>query len=215
MRTALQGCLRDAFAHSQALRRRDSYRELADGFPVLWFGKLDAWLKKSNRPRIMTVGVNPGPSTFAPPAPTDVAAPWWGALREDSAPSLEDYSKALSTYWDTRTTRPKDRSWFGSYDPILRALGVTDPLSTARVIHTDVFSPIATKVTWRDLDDHREFRDSLREFGIPLWLRLVCVLRPDVVVISVNKAQWREVESLLEGVRSLGSDIDARGAESR
>lgn len=188
----LQSLLDDAYAHHAQLGAAfGPDRAAALGAntpaPVLWFGDLQQWYAQQGGPRVITAGVNPGPLTFAPPNPAP-GAPWWQGI--DS--NLPTYAQCLANYVQTWLARPRDRNWFGAYAPVLGAFGASFDAPAARpVLHTDIFSPIATKLRWSKLEPAE--RAQLEAVGIQLWLRLLALLQPDVVVLSLNQAQWLQI----------------------
>ena len=92
------------------------------------------------------------------------------------------YINALSSYFETEPYS----SWFGTFEPLLNGLGSSfykKSNASARALHTDLCSPVATAPTWSGLDEAN--RKSLEADGIPLWHKLLEKLQPQVVLLSV------------------------------
>lgn len=188
----LQDLIHRAYAHEAEVRRACPSALTDDPHPVLWFGDVANWLNQPPERRILTAGVNPGPGTFLRPANGEV---WWAGV----GPELQSYTQAMANYMGTLHTRSADRAWFGSYSPVLRAFRSAyqpHPVDLpARAIHTDICSPLVTKSAWSAKDG--PYRHELAEVGVPLWLDLLQILKPTVVVLSINKQQWGIVSNAL------------------
>jgi hypothetical protein len=166
--------------------------------PILFFGDLQSYWWSPRR--VITVGLNPSNQEFPADDP-------WGRFPggETLAPDkLDDearsaYLKELAGYFETHPYR----KWFDrSFERLLRGLDAsyyTDGASVA--LHTDIASPIATAPTWNSLEP---WQRELHRAGADLWRRLVDLLAPDLIVLSVARphlaavsglalAQWEEL----------------------
>lgn len=183
----IQNLIDASFAHRQAMTDRWTDAVVPGHPPVLWFGDLARWLAQPRADRVLTAGVNPGPLTFAASP-----APWWQGI----AAPLEAYNRATARYMSTLEQRSDDRNWFGSYAPVLTALGSSFTGTPARLaLHTDICSPLVTVEAWSKVNE--ETQDQLQAFGLRIWVELVQMLRPSVVIVSVNARQWERVEHAL------------------
>ena len=142
--------------------------------PILFFGNLEAY--QASPLRVLTVGLNPSLQEFPCVQPFRRFPTLEG--ERDPEPSL--YLDAISAYFDTRPYS----AWFDTFKPLLEGMEASfygDGTSTA--LHTDLCSPVATKPTWRKLDEAA--RKILESDGRPLWHMLLEALRPHIVALSV------------------------------
>jgi hypothetical protein len=144
--------------------------------PILYFGDTSAY--QEAQLKVVTVGLNPSLGEF--PA----ESPWLRfprAAHDGTRPSPAAYLESLDEYF-----RVAVYSWFErGFGPILRGLGAT--YADGAAIHTDIASPVATNPTWSGLKK----RKALLPDGARLWRRLVDLLAPDVVVVSVARDHLR------------------------
>ncbi|HQP38482.1 MAG TPA: hypothetical protein PLI95_25030 [Polyangiaceae bacterium] len=188
----LETLIKDAWGYASSIGATHKGLVQAPSFPVLWFGDLERWFKKPRAKRILTSGVNPGPKTFCK---CEEGPNWWGKLTHKSPPELGEYSEALARYMEFLSERPDDFKWFKSYNPLLEAFGTSFSSGRDSAIHTDIFSPLATVEPWSRLS--RDQQKTLSEQGLALWTRLIRILQPSVVVLSVRNDQWKTIESSL------------------
>lgn len=171
--------------------------------PILWFGDSAAFL---NSPvRIVTVGLNPSRVEF-PDSDRFLRFP---AVREVTPrPETEvqriAYVRALDSYFGAAPYR----RWFDQgFERVLNGLSASyyegQPNSA---LHTDLFSPLATDPTWSRLAN--EDRERLARGGLPLWHKLIRVLEPHVIIVSIarrhldqilfpRRGPWRVVHTLV------------------
>ena len=168
--------------------------------PILFFGDREQYF--ASPLKVVTVGLNPSRKEFPVgdrfarfPASRDV---YPGILEVDE---YSAYLTALSDYF--RVSPYTD--WFdGSFKEILQGMEASfydGAKNTA--LHTDLCSSLATDPTWRRLDPSG--RAALEDEGVPLWHQLVQVLDPDVILVSVARAnvdqgirlhrlrEWRDI----------------------
>ena len=83
--------------------------------------------------------------------------------------------------------------WFGCYEPILNGLDSSyyENEYPHRVLHTDICSPLATDITWSRLEDIPQKR--LAYDGIRIWHKLVEILTPDIILISVARRHLEKI----------------------
>jgi hypothetical protein len=153
--------------------------------PILYFGDTVAY---GSAPfKVVTVGLNPSLEEF--PA----GDPWQRfpcAAPNGSRPTVDSYLQSLDEYF-----RRDAWGWFDKgFGRILRGLGTT--YISGAAIHTDIASLVATQPIWSKLKRRQK---ALLPYGATLWRKLVNVLAPDLVLISVAQ----------EHVNHLG-DVDWR-----
>ena len=61
-----------------------------------------------------------------------------------------------------------------------------------KAIHTDICTPLATSPTWNKCP--REMRNELSNKGAIIWNRLISLLKPHLVLISVNQKHLDKIE---------------------
>ena len=154
--------------------------------PILFFGDLEAY---SVSPiRMVTVGSNPSSAEF----PEDSPFRRFPGCAGITAAKEARYLRGLCSYFHDAAD-PYHR-WFCSYDAALRGAKASyypdKKLSTA--LHTDFGSPVATKQAWSRLGVAE--RRSLQVRGGPLWHRLLEILKPQIVLLSVKRKDREYIE---------------------
>lgn len=82
--------------------------------------------------------------------------------------------------------------WFSSFEALLGGLYASYyPRAENTALHTDLCSPLATDPKWSRLGS--KTTKILMDQGVPLWHRLVEVLAPDVVLISVARKHLQRI----------------------
>ena len=160
--------------------------------PILFFGNYERYV--ASKIKVITVGLNPSKVEFS-------------KQRFDTGPNIRyDNDAFINTLSNYFSNNPYCR-WFNNFEKILQHLGCTyydkDYPKTCSpvpqwwqrksniVLHTDVCSPIATDPTWSKLS--KSTKENLLSDGNPLWKKLVSYLNPDIILISVGKAQRSKV----------------------
>ncbi len=185
-----------------------------DSIPIAYFGDLHGYMSSSKR--VITVGLNPSDREFE----KDRFGPEVKAsLRADT---LE---RALSNYF---AFQPYTR-WFNlSFETLLQPLGCSfyglnypgkappwwRPQRNV-ALHTDLCSPLATRLKWSNRDLPDAVKDDLRKWGVPFWKKLVAALKPSMILISVRKAhrndlgdlKWRVFNPFSDGLSKHGLEI--------
>jgi len=158
--------------------------------PILFFGNLIKYLESDVK--IITVGLNPSHNEFPPASPF---SRFLGAEKLDLTSKLSEqevfsYLSALNLYFHFNPYR----KWFGSFEPILNGLNASyyPENETNTVLHTDLCSPFATDITWSKLNVR--YRNVLRLPGIRIWHKLVELLEPNLVLISVSERYLRTIK---------------------
>ena len=167
-----------AFGRAAALPSR-----VSPAVPVLFFGDLAAY--RSSPLRVLTVGLNPSRREF----PAEAPFRRFPRAAGDTGNEPDRYLEALSAYSRTDPYR----LWFSAWEPLLNGAASSyyaGQPSTA--LHTDICSPVATDPTWSHLDGAA--RATLQADGGPLWHRLLAVLRPQVVALSVARRHLSRIE---------------------
>jgi hypothetical protein len=139
--------------------------------------------------RVITVGLNPSREEFPS------SDPWRrfpeGSQIDSATPDMAPYLESLNRYFNS--DREPYMRWFGmAFGALLRGLDAGYGGSLANTaLHTDLCSPLATDPTWSGLS--RTEQHSLRD-GYPLWHKLVDILEPHVIVMSVAERHLQHVK---------------------
>ena len=167
-----------AFGRAAALPSR-----VSPAVPVLFFGDLAAY--RSSPLRVLTVGLNPSLHEF----PAEAPFRRFPRAAGDMGNEPDRYLEALSAYFRTDPYR----LWFSAGEPLLNGAESSyyaGQPSTA--LHTDICSPVATDPTWSRLGGAAWA--TLEADGGRLWHRLLAVLRPQVVALSVACRHLSRIE---------------------
>ena len=168
--------VREARAHYKANAGNHSVLESAA--PVLFFGDLPKY--QESKPRIATAALNPSRKEFPRANPF---------LRfRDTRPKDDDnsYVESLVKYFQTCPYK----SWFANYEQALLGMGASYYGGDGGVaIHTDIASVLPTHPTWSKLCSPTQ--EILSKRGVSLWRRLVELIRPDILLLSIAP-QWTE-----------------------
>ena len=151
------------------------------GFPILWFGDIDTYLKTPKDKRAITVGVNPsgnelsfnksGKSIHFPPLTI-----------EHTDIDIENYILALNNYFNN-----KPLAWFD--------IGMEDKpykYKEGNVIHIDCCSTVATRPSWTGLCN--PVKSLLKKQNEPIFEGLLELLEPSEVYIASNKAELEYIK---------------------
>lgn len=148
--------------------------------PILYFGDSAAYARSPLK--VVTVALNPSHHEF-PESDRFARFPLARQINHFvmDEPDQTNYRAALDAYFREKPYR----RWFGWFEEVLVGMGSSyyDGQSSM-ALHTDLCSPLATNPTWSRLGTRRETLDAA---GIALWHRLVDVLAPDIIVISVAR----------------------------
>ena len=162
--------------------------------PILWFGDSAAF--SDSAVRIVTVGLNPSRAEF-PASDRLFRFPTARLLTGPPSTTIERaaYVSALNSYFRSEPYR----QWFDQgFERVLNGLSASYYAGFPNTaLHTDLLSPLATDPTWGSLV--KGDRASLLRDGPALWHKLVRVLQPDVLVVSVARAHLDRI-----GFRRLG-----------
>ena len=152
--------------------------------PILFFGDLDAY--RISPLRMLTVGLNPSLHEFPAAEPFRRFPLAGDSLDREPVRYLD----AMSAYFRTDPYR----SWFGAFEPLLNGAGSSyySGMAPSTALHTDICSPVASNPTWSRLGSVD--RAALEADGSPLWHRLLKVLRPQIVMLSVAKEYLRRID---------------------
>lgn len=145
--------------------------------PILFFGDYEKY--ETSPLRILTVGLNPSLHEF----PNKDPFRRFSLLEDEHARKPDHYVVSISRYFhDDPYTK-----WFDSLEPLLKGACASyyPDKAPSTALHSDICSPVATNPTWRDVPE--EQRKELEVDGSKLWRKLVDVLRPQIVVISVAR----------------------------
>jgi len=165
-----------------------------EGGPLLWNG--DRRVYEASRRRVVTVGVNPGPSVFPEDDP-------WGRC-----PGLSVGRGDVDGYESVLNGMELDR-WFSGWCRVLDPLGVMfggGPQGST--LHLDL-SPVPTRVVVSKCP--KIVDEDLMRHGMPLLAAAVDVLRPQVVVVSVSTPRWEALKDSVGIVEEERWDFPRRG----
>lgn len=168
------------------VRNNEEINKYAVGYPILWFGNLQAY--KASPLRILTVGINPSEDEF--PNNTFRRFPAWNEL------SVENYFKGLNEYFNVEAY-----NWFTqlsnsiSFDEIWNCSYITDQRQNT-ALHVDFCTPIATNPTWSN-GLPANVQSYLQEIQIDYFQRLLAFLNPDIVFIGSKQCEsWQTLNVL-------------------
>jgi hypothetical protein len=94
------------------------------------------------------------------------------------------YLNSLNTYFDNE---PYD--WFNNFEPILNAMNTSFYAGHQNIaLHTDLCSPLATTATWSEYEKTtpRILVNDILKKGCELWHKLVEILQPNVILVSIR-----------------------------
>jgi hypothetical protein len=175
-----------------------SYKESLDvkkykikdpSIPIMYFGDYEAYLQSPLK--IITVGLNPSHEEF--PSKNQFKR-FRGVENLYSKEKLipEDTSKylnSLNTYF-----RNQNYDWFDKFEPILNPMNASFYTGQSNtVLHTDFCSPLATNKGWskNEKTTNSYLVKSLLRKGSEYWHRLVNILKPDVILVSIRNEYKR------------------------
>jgi hypothetical protein len=159
--------------------------------PILFFGNSSKY--QTSPRRIITVGKNPSHKEFPPDDPfqrfrggDDLIVEYFSA--HGAGDFFQRYLATLDRYFERHSIGNCSAysSWFGSFEALLGGVGCSFYSGGKNVsLHTDLFSPLATKPTWSKLQPTQ--RALLEPDGKALWHRLVQELSPHIVLVSLSE----------------------------
>lgn len=161
------------------------------GFPILWFGNLDAYLDKPKEQRALTIGVNPsGQELRRNRLGSYIHFP--DINTESDSIEVKDYIKALNGYFLIKPLK-----WFEKGMEI-----VPFKYGDGSLIHIDCCSTIATKPTWTGLCDY--MREHLKRENEIIFEKLLCNLMPSKIYIASNTMEKEYIEKRCREILNLG-----------
>lgn len=181
--------VRDVWRHYVGLQAAPFVVQPA--LPILFFG--DQAQYRRSAVRVVTAGLNPSLHEFpaAQPARRFMAAREL-CLERPAEIAVQPYLTALSEYFRCDPYR----RWFSCFEPLLNGLGASYyDQGDHRALNTDLCSPLATAPTWSGLSAAEQAQ--LIDAGFGFWERLIALLEPDVIVISVAETHRRRIEQRL------------------
>ena len=179
----------DAFKELDWLISQDPNQKLVyhRGIPILYFGNLQAYVQSSFK--VVTAALNPADSELRHEGiySTRHRFPSYNPILRE-----ETYLKALDSYFEEK---PYD--WFSlGFEPVLNGLGssyFSKKNFENRVLHTDIGSPVCTKILWSNKDFPKQTKERLVINGKKLWFDLIKELNPDLILISINEKLMEDV----------------------
>ena len=172
--------------------------------PIMYFGDYEAYIK--SKIKIITVGLNPSNIEFQKDSKSNLSYFRFPKWEND-----KDYIGALNNYFETGKSY---ENWFDmGYENVLNGLDASYYSKKQKqniVLHTDIFTPIATNPTWTKLSS--KTRNNLQNEGFEIWKRLIEILKPDIIISALskndctfielkNKAELIKIEYTMNGVQ--------------
>jgi hypothetical protein len=154
--------------------------------PIMYFGDYEAYLK--SKIKIITVGLNPSNIEFQKDSKSSLSYFRFPKWEND-----KDYIGALNNYFETGKSYEK---WFEmGFENVLNGLNASYYSKKEKqniVLHTDIFTPIATNPTWTKLSS--ETKNNLQNEGLGIWKRLTEILKPDIILTALKKNDCNYIE---------------------
>ena len=168
--------IRRSFEEYKSALRFTSECKRKPGFPILWFGDLEAYFRRDKNKRAVSIGVNPsGQELKRNNQGSFVRYPEF-CLNEGRI-DIEEYKVAMNSYF-----MHKQYNWF--------SIGmdcVPFNYSDGGLIHIDCCSSFATSPSWTGLC--QSVRDYLKKQYEPLFEELLKSLDPSKVYICSNSVE--------------------------
>lgn len=147
--------------------------------PIMYFGDYEAY--KKSKLKIITVGLNPSNIEFQKDSKSNLSFFRFPKWEKD-----KDFIGALNNYFETGKSYD---NWFDlGYENVLNGLDASYYTSKQKnniVLHTDIFSPIATNPTWTKISNAS--KTKLQNEGFEIWKRLVEILKPNIILSALSK----------------------------
>ena len=172
-----------------ALLQYNKYSDLdfivKPSLPILYFGDLNVYFNSNFK--VITAALNPSDAEFKEfknSDPSYIRFPEYDNTIETLQSSLNNYFK-----------KNPYKKWFGTpnvskggFLPLLNGLRTCyyEGSQENTAIHTDICSPLATTPTWSGLAP--EQKEILFTKGFELWKKLVLEIKPDLIVMSLDKS---------------------------
>lgn len=154
--------------------------------PIMYFGDYEAYEK--SKLKIITVGLNPSNIEFQKNSKSSLSYFRFPKWEKD-----KNYIAALNDYFKTEQSYD---NWFDmGYENVLNGLDASYYSKKEKnniVLHTDIFTPIATNPTWTKLSNTT--RIKLQNEGFEIWKRLVEILKPDIILSALSKKDCNYIE---------------------
>ena len=175
------------------VRNNEEINKYAVGYPILWFGNLQAY--KASPLRILTVGINPSEDEF--PNNTFRRFPAWNEL------SVGNYFKGLNEYFNEEAY-----DWFANLSDAISLEAVWDcSYTTSRhtntALHIDYCTPIATNPTWdgKDINGYKlpkNIKQYLQNIQQEYFQKLLYFLNPDIIFIGGKQCNSWQHQNAME-----------------
>lgn len=165
---------------------------IKDSNPIIWFGNLQEY--KLSHTKVVTVALNPSCREFLTEKNVKLPNPRFKEvnLQNYSETEMLELIDTLNNYFDGKNANPY-MQYFNQYEELLHAVNASyfrkQYENTA--IHIDAYSAIATFPRWGDLDVH--LKNMLKSSGKELYKELIDYLKPDIILISVDKTTFKEL----------------------
>jgi hypothetical protein len=151
----------------------------------MYFGDYESY--KKSPLKIITVGLNPSHEEFPDDDPFKRFKDTEKIYKKDTLSKSEknQYLNSLNTYFDNEPYK----KYFNKFEPILNAMNTSFYAGYQNIaLHTDLCSPLATKVTWSNYEKKtpRILVNDILTKGCELWHKIVKILQPNVILVSIR-----------------------------
>lgn len=175
--------------------------------PILWFGNMEEYFASDIK--IITVALNPSSVEFQNTKNDDynIATRFPEAQKlygkwELSDTDTEDYYNSMNNYF----AKNPYTKWFGNFERPLNAMNASYDSNRPypnRAINIDIYTPIATNPTWRDVNNSVKLQ--LREQFSQIFDEFVEYLNPDIIIVSAKRQIVEEVFDIGNQYKSIYS----------
>ena len=179
----LQALIKDYIADFRC--KRNLPYVVKPSIPIVWFGDMERYSR--SKKKVVTVGLNPSLKEFE--------GDRFEQVNLDAPDAIDRLTETLNNYF--RPNSKPYKEWFKDFENVLSALDASYYKSDNVALHIDIYSAIATNPTWKKLKpaEREELRRGVDGRGdtLTLFKRLLNVLKPNVILFSVNQKVFNEV----------------------
>lgn len=170
--------------------------------PIMWHGTL--WDYYKSKFKVITVSINPHPRAFGKSTPhfdMDTVDSICNEITINKE-IMTQYTEQMDSYFERNCDKTKEDEVFQPYEEILNMLNTSYYKSNDygnKALHLDMFSPLVTVPTWTKLKKTcPSVSKELEQSGKKLFQRLIEVLKPDMVIVSIEKRSVEKVFGINE-----------------
>ncbi len=159
--------------------------------PIMWHGHLDRY--QHSELKVVSVSINPHHRAFQEENP-QFDLNLINQIVQNKVLSNKDIDsliKQYDFYFERNQVLMNTDTVFKTYESILNAFDASylpDWTHPNQALHLDMFTPLATNPTWSKLKKQfPDFAQGLEQRGKRLFRKLVDILNPDLILISLQK----------------------------